>query len=126
MNAAVDVPAGTVTETGTVRLPELELSVTGAPPVAAAAFNTTVQIDDPDGPREVGLQDKELTVRIGTEIPIVPPVPATTMASPAAEAPRDPASPIVDVAATAVRVAFTTATTPFEITLEFIPEAIQI
>jgi hypothetical protein len=53
-----EVAAGaTVTDTGTVRVALVLVSVTVAPPVGAAWFRVTVQAPEPFGPRLEGVQD---------------------------------------------------------------------
>ena len=50
MKVAVEAPAGTVTDVGTVTLVELELRVTRAPPEGALPVRVTVPtLDEPPG-----------------------------------------------------------------------------
>ena len=55
------VPAGTVTEAGTVSVALVLVRVTAAPPVGAAWVRVTVQVLEAFGPRLVGLQASEET-----------------------------------------------------------------
>lgn len=64
VKVAVALPSLTVTDEGTVKLVELELSPTAAPPPPAAPLKLTVQVDDPEELMDVGLQLRELMVRV--------------------------------------------------------------
>ena len=103
-------PAGTVTEAGTVRAVLLLLSVTGVPPLGAAALRVTVQFDVPRDVIERGLHVRELSVN-GVPTVTVPPVPlavslaaagvvATTLVSPMLKVPEAIEGVMVTVAAT--------------------------
>ena len=120
---ALLLPAATVTDAGTVKLLELELSITVAPPVPAGLLKVTVQADDPAELNDVGLQYRELTVTGAAAwgIVIVPPVVETATDAPAREAPMALDTPISVVVALLVSVNVTTATTPLEMVLELRP-----
>jgi len=55
---AVVAPAATVTDAGTVSAPLLEESPTDAPPVNAARFRVTVQLEAEPGATELGEHDR--------------------------------------------------------------------
>ena len=55
---AVVAPAATVTDAGTVSAALLEESPTDAPPVRAARFSVTVQLEAEPGPMELGEHDR--------------------------------------------------------------------
>jgi hypothetical protein len=75
---AVEDPAGTVTEPGTVRLAlSLEMDTT-VPVPAADASSVTVQLAEAAPCRELGVQEREDTCgRVVLESVTVPPVPVT-------------------------------------------------
>jgi hypothetical protein len=58
---AVVAPAATVTDAGTVSAPLFEESATEAPPVSAARFRVTVQVEAEPGATELGKHDKLVT-----------------------------------------------------------------
>ena len=78
-------PAGIVSEAGTVRLVELELSPTVPPP---DPVRITVQVLEALGARAPGLQAMELIELTAVATLTVPPVPVTTIESPVGDAPR--------------------------------------
>ena len=55
---AVVAPAATVTEAGTVRAALFEESPTEVPPVSAARFSVTVQLEAEPGATELGEHDR--------------------------------------------------------------------
>ena len=67
---ALDAPAGTMIEAGTLTSELLLNSVTANPPLAAAAFNVTVQLSVPDPVMERFAQLSP--VNIGTPVPLTP------------------------------------------------------
>ena len=120
------MPAPTFTDAGTAKLVELDPSATVTPPVPAGPLKLTVQVDVPAELTEAGLHDRELTVTETAGIVIVPLMGETATEAPASEAPRALATAIGAVVAPLVNVTVTTATTPLEIILELMPEAMQI
>src|SRR5258705_12799458 len=70
LNVAVVAAAATVTDTGTVRVVLVFVSVTNAPPAGAALVSVTVQVLEAFGPRLVGLQPSDDT-RAGAIRPTV-------------------------------------------------------
>jgi hypothetical protein len=76
LKIAVVAAANTVTEVGTVRVGLVLVSVTLAPPAAAALVSVTVHVLDPFGPRVVGLQANDDTwiaaARPMVALPLVP------------------------------------------------------
>jgi hypothetical protein len=117
--------AATMTDAGTVRVELVLVRVTEAPPVGAAPFRVTVQVELPELFKVVGRQDREVTV--GHAPPVtVPPVAESGTAVPAGEeATLLPITIGVAVRPTAM-VRFTTATAPFEMTPAFNPQARQV
>jgi hypothetical protein len=69
-NPAVVDPAGTVTEAGTVTAPLLLARFTVNPPVAAVAFNVTVQLSVPAPVKDPLVQLRPLST--GTPVPLRP------------------------------------------------------
>jgi hypothetical protein len=84
---AVVAPAATVTEVGVVTLELLSERATLAPPVGAAVFRVTVQVDEPAAVNEEGEQLSPLgTTVTATLTAMVPPVAVVVSAFPAREA----------------------------------------
>ena len=59
LNVAVEAPADTVTDAGTVSVEFVFDNVTRAPPVGAGCVSVTVQVAEEFGPRLDGLQESE-------------------------------------------------------------------
>jgi hypothetical protein len=115
-------PAGIVSEAGTVRLVELEVSPS-VPPLDP--LRITVHVLAALGANVPGLHAIELIELTGAATLTVPPVPATAIASPVSEAPIL----LLIVTGRAVLpegVTDTVATTPSEMPVEFIPVAIHV
>ena len=111
-----------VSEAGTVRLVELELSPMVPPPDPA---RLTVQVLEALGARVPGLHAMELIELTAVATLTVPPVPVTAIASPAGDAPRL----LLIVTGTSLlpeRVTDTVATTPSEMVVEFNPHATHV
>ena len=66
VKVALEEPAATVTEAGTVRAARLLESDTAAPPEPAAADNVTVQVEVAPVAKLAGAQDNELKTRSPT------------------------------------------------------------
>jgi len=115
------VPAATVTDAGTESVPVLLERPMVAPPADAGWFSEAVQVDEPLLLSEVGLHESPVNAGGGTVM--VPPVPVMVMALPAADAPERLVSPTDVVSAEFVIVTLITATTPFCITVSFIPNS---
>ena len=120
------LPAATVTVAGTVKLIALELSETVDPPDGAAPLRVTVQVDEPEGPTDKGLQDRVLTTGADTEIEIVPPVPVMGSESPPAVAARTLLMLTAEALAPLFNVRVATPTTPLEIMLASLPDATHV
>jgi hypothetical protein len=104
--------AGIDTDAGTVRLLELELSVTVAP-VAVAADNPAIQVVELAGETVVGAQVMLTSVLTAAPLRVMPPlVPVTLRGSPATEEPMTLLTVTVDVVAAEESVTETFATTP--------------
>src|SRR3954451_14048893 len=84
--ALVD-PEATVTEAGTVTAALLSASVTGVPPVGAAALNVTVQVELAGAITDAGEQLTVLMVGCHPCTVIVPAVPDNVLGPPAGKAP---------------------------------------
>jgi hypothetical protein len=93
---------------------------TVAPPADANWFSVAVQVVAPPLLSEVGLHESPLNVGNGTVT--VPPVPVTETGAPAPFVPDRPVSPKVELTAEFDIVTLITATTPFCITVSFIPD----
>lgn len=120
-------PAGTVTDAGTLKRAELELSATAAPPGPAAALNLTVHSNDAPGPAADGLHDREVTVgEAVVETVITPPVAVTGRDVPSGNTAMGLLTATAAVAAPGVRVTVATATIPLAIVVEFMPYAMQV
>lgn len=119
VKVAVVLPAATVTVAGTVNPATLLDSATVAPP---DCVTVTVQVEVPPGPRLVGLHANPLRVAAVT----VPPTPVSVSESPEASTPNAPVTLIAVLATPDARVTATTATTPFCITLVFMPVSRQV
>lgn len=128
MKVAVLDPDGAVTDPGTVRAPELDVSATTAPPAAAEALRFTVQVVDPPEPIEAGAHDRDVTLNgAGPWATVMlPPVAETANGAPAGDAASALPTPTVTFVALGVSVTVTTAATPFAILLVFIPDAMQM
>ena len=76
LKVAVVAAGNTVTEVGTVRVGLVLVSVTLAPPAAAALVSVTVHVLDPFAPRVVGLQASDDTriaaARLIVVLPVLP------------------------------------------------------
>ena len=73
VNVWVLAPAVTVAEAGTASTALLLLvSATSAPPDGAACESITVQVDVPEDPSVLGLQDSELTVAGAVTVSVTP------------------------------------------------------
>jgi hypothetical protein len=124
LNAAVELPAPTVTEAGTVKMVLLSESETLEPPVGAACVKVTVQADVELATTLLGEHCTAETAGVADWIAIVPPVPETAIAVPSAATPTRPLTdsgtlePLVAASVTA-----TVATLPLPITLLFMPLA---
>ena len=113
-----------MSEAGTVRLLELELSPTVPPP---DPLRVTVQVVEESGPIVPGLQVIELMVG-GMRLRLTvtpPPLPVTAIASPAGEVPRVLII-LIGTALPPVNVTDTVATTPSEIALAFKPHTTHV
>jgi hypothetical protein len=121
VNVAETVPAAMVTDAGTDSSPVLLERATVAPPAEAGWFSAAVQTDELPLLSDVGLH--EIPVNAGNGTVMVPPVPATEIALPAAAAPTRLVSPTAAVTAEAVIVTLITATMPSWITVSFIPDS---
>jgi hypothetical protein len=115
-------PVGIVSEAGTVRLVELEVSPTVPPP---DPLSITVQVVEAFGDSVPGLQVMELIKITGPLTVTVPAVPATWVVSPVGETPLlwfklSGASLLPD------KETSTVATTPSGMLAEFIPQATQV
>lgn len=127
VKAALLLPAGTVTEAGTVKLVVLDPSVTVTPPDPAGPLRFTVQPDVPEEPRDPEVHETELTVTAAAGVSVMlPPLELIVSTAPAGEAPIALVTPIEAFVAPLVRVAVTTATTPFEMILVLLPETSQM
>jgi hypothetical protein len=120
-NVPVPAPAGMVSEVGTVRLVELEVSPAIPPP---DPLRVTVQVLEALGARVTGLQAMELIV--STEATnTVPPVPVTAIASPVGEEPRLLLT-VNGASVLPAMVTDTVATTPSAMVSELNPHATQV
>lgn len=118
--------AATVTDAGAVNNALLLDSATLAPPVGAAPLNVTVQLALAELARLLGTHERDVGTIGGGPPPVTtPPVNASVIALPAADAPI-PLMPIVVLETPEAIVRLTTATVPFEMILAFIPEATQL
>jgi hypothetical protein len=128
MKVALVAPAESVTEAGTVRLALLSDSVTAAPSVGAAFDRVTVQLAVAPETTDVGEHCNVEIVGDDVELTVMtPPAPETDATAPSGRTPkalvtgRDTELPLVELS-----VAVITATTPFPITVPFIPLARQL
>ena len=95
------------------------------PPAGAGPFRPTVHVEVPRLPNALGLHDSEVTE--GSAPPVtVPPVCEIAMPVPAGDDPRELVIPIAVLVTPTAIVKFTTATGPFVIIAEFIPETTQL
>jgi hypothetical protein len=126
VKVAVDVPAATVTEAGTVIDVMLVDSATATPPLGAAWFNVTVQTEDAPALSETGLQAMPLTVTWeGTEM--LPPLEFMAIAAPPVDAATGLFTLIRIVPdAVAESVALTIASVPFWIVVVLSPLTRQV
>jgi hypothetical protein len=125
LKKAVVRDAATVTDGGTLRVELVLERVTVAPPAGAALLSVTVHAELLELLTLVGLQDRELTA--GRALPVtVPPVNDSGMLSPEGEAAKLLLIAIEIVVEPAVTVRFTTATVPFEMIPEFMPDTRQV
>jgi hypothetical protein len=108
----------TTTEAGTVNAATLSNRATTVPP-AGGVFNETVHVDDPPVLRDAGAQLKAL--RVGGTAVTVPPAPVSDSELPEASTPNVFVTLIAVLATPGAIVTFTTATTPFCITVVFRP-----
>jgi len=117
---AVVLPAATVTEAGTVNAAALLDSVTATPPAGAGAPSEAAHVDDPPGLRDAGAQLSALREGSGGGA-------GTTMPSrfPPGSAPNMLVTLIAELVAPDASVTLTTATTPFCITVVFMPASRQ-
>jgi hypothetical protein len=115
-------PAATVTEPGTVNA---ELLLLRATAVAAetAPLSVTAQAEEPPAFTDVGLQVTEVNVMEGAAAVMVPPALATAAELPLNMAPIGEVTPMELLVRVGAVVTETTATVPFAIVLEFIPQA---
>jgi hypothetical protein len=123
-NIVLVVPAGIVTEAGTVRFPELDVRLTVAP---VEALTVTVHVLEAAGPSVTGAHTRVLTETVVPTVPTtltVPPVPVTEISDPVAEAPSALTTPIV-AALLPASVTVKVATTPSPTVAAFIPQAMQ-
>jgi len=122
VNVVAVLPAPTVTEGGTVNAAALLDRLTVAPPTGAAVFNETVQVADPPVLRDAGTQLIALSVvRGGAAAVTMPPKPFIGSEVAAAVAPNVFVTLIVVLGTPDAIVTFTTAATPFGMTLLFKP-----
>jgi hypothetical protein len=124
MNFAVVVPAATVTEAGTVSEVLLLDSATLDPPVGAAEFRVTVQLEEAPGIRLPGLH--VIDEKGETETETVAPVPATDITLPVGSTPIGLAMVIAVVPAVGASVSCTVAATPEAIVFVFDPVRTQV
>ena len=112
VNEPVVVPAGTVTDVGTLTAPLLLDSVTAAPPPGAACVSVTVHEDVPGAFTVVGLHETPLKFVV-TPITMLPPEPlAGTLEASGAPAITFVTATLIVPDAPAETVALTTATVP--------------
>ena len=117
--------AATVTDGGTVRVELVFDSETTAPPAGAPPLSVTVHVELLELLKLAGAQDKERTV--GKAPPVtVPPVAESAMSNPAGDAAKLLLIGIEVEVRPSAMVRFTTATTPFEMIPEFMPDTIQV
>jgi len=121
-------PAGTVTEAAGTGSSVLLLEVaTTVPPAGAAPLNVTVQLAVPELARLLGRHAREVRTVAERPPPLtLPPVGERVIALPAAEAPKVLLIPIAVLVTPEAIVKFTTATTPFDMMLAFMPEIMQV
>ena len=102
------------------------LRPTVTPPAAAGPLRVTVQAAEPPGPKEAGLQARELIVGelIGGEMLICAPVALTEIEDPWGSDPMAPLAPIT-IAPAPETVAEPVATTPSAMTFWFGPSAMH-
>jgi hypothetical protein len=122
VKVAVVAAAATVTEAGTVSAVVLLASVTEAPPVGAVPLKVTVQVALPELLNVEGVHETADTVGRTTPPVTVPPVVVMVMSLPAVEEPIALLTVIGRVVMPVASVTFTTATTPFPMMSEFMPE----
>lgn len=125
MKVAEFVPAATVTDAGTVRTVFVFVSVTTAPPVGAAPLKVTVQAVLLELLKVEAAHDRTVTVGKGTVPVTTPPVPDTLIPCPALEAAAVLLIAIGVLLTPAAGATFTTAKTPLEIVLAFMPDIRQ-
>jgi len=124
LNVAVVAPAGIETVAGTVRLPvEARETVVAAVP---GADIVTLQVAVAAGASEAGLQIRVESAGTITPEVMDPPLPVVGMGVPSKVLPIPSVTPIEADEDPAASVIATFATTPSEISLEFMPFAIQI
>ena len=124
VNEALLEPEATTTDAGTLTGP-IEESPTVAPPTPAAPLRFTVQVLDPPGPIEVGVQARLLMVN-GATTETEPPVAVTGTADDAADAPNALVIPKVEVPRTVAIETETLATVPSGIAAPFNPQMMQL
>ena len=115
-------PAVTVTDAGTVNAAVLLESVTVAPPAGAGALSEAVHVDPPPVMRLAGAQLSAPRAGSGGDAgTTTPPTPFVTSRFPPGSAPNAFATLIAALATPDAIVTLTTATTPFCITVVFMP-----
>jgi len=121
-NVPVVEPAGIVSDAGTLRFVELELSATVPPP---DPVRTTVQVLEAFCSKAPGLHTIELIALTAVATLAVPPVAGRTIELPVGDAPR---LLVIETGASLLpeRVTDTVAITPSEIAVEFNPQATHV
>jgi hypothetical protein len=114
-------PPVTWTEPGTESVVLELVSVTSAPAAGAGPLRLTVQVALLLALKVEGRQEIELTTGVPPPDVTVPPVVVNSIASPAADEPAAPVTPIAAEVAPAASVTLTTATVPFAMMVLFIP-----
>ena len=125
LNVAELPNAATVTDDGTVRVELLFVRATLAPPGGAAPLSVTLHVELLELPKLAGLQDKELTLG-NAPLVTVPPVEESAISSPEGDAARLLLIAIEVMVKPTDMVRFTTATVPFEMIPEFMPDTTQV
>jgi hypothetical protein len=125
VNDALVEPTAMAADAGVVRYVLLSESATVIAAVAAP-LNVTVQVELPGPVNDVGVQASDCSIT-GMAAPLTtPPVPVAGMESPVCEAATGALTSTAAELSDVFVVAVTTATTPFAMPVEFIPETRQV
>lgn len=124
---ALENPAGTANEDGTIAFALLELNETAVPPAGAVALMVTTQVEGAGGITESGVHEMPVTEVVDPVMVTELPDPVAASVEPPAETPLAFKSDINDeVSVVEAMVKAMVATTPLAIVFKFVPETTHV